>query len=124
MTRLPRIVVSVVWSCLLAVFALAPNTASASQVTICHLPPGDPANALTIVVDDHSLPAHIAHGDNLGACGPACQDPGGTCTNDTDCCGGTCTTNAQCCMPDGGSCETRADCCSGLECTGSYKTCA
>ncbi len=125
MPRLHRIIVFLVLSCPLAVFAGAPKSAQAgSEVTICHIPPGDPANAHTIVVDSHSVPAHLAHGDHLGACAPACQDPGGTCTSDTDCCGGTCTTSGQCCMNDGGSCETGADCCGGLECTGSYKTCA
>ena len=100
MTRLHRIVVSVVLSCLVAIFAAAPNAAKAeSNVTICHIPPGDPANAHTTIVDDHSLPAHLAHGDQLGACAPACQDPGD-------------------------SCGTAADCCGGLACTGSYKTCA
>jgi len=38
------------------------------KVTICHLPPGNPENAHTISVDESALPAHLAHGDSMGAC--------------------------------------------------------
>lgn len=38
------------------------------KVTICHIPPGNPANAHTIRVDESALPAHLAHGDYLGPC--------------------------------------------------------
>jgi hypothetical protein len=41
---------------------------SAGFVTICHMPPGEPANAHTIVVSANALAAHQAHGDTLGAC--------------------------------------------------------
>ncbi|HUF09165.1 MAG TPA: DUF5666 domain-containing protein [Rhodothermales bacterium] len=37
-------------------------------VTICHIPPGNPANAQTIQVSVTSLPAHMAHGDHEGEC--------------------------------------------------------
>ncbi len=126
MTGLHRIIVFVVLSCPLAVFAAAPNTAQAeSKVTICHIPPGDPTDAETIVVGSASLPAHLAHGDTLGACAPTCQSNGGACTSSTDCCSGNCQ-NSQCappCTSDGGACETGTDCCSGI-CTGTNKTCA
>ncbi|MCW5980165.1 MAG: hypothetical protein KIT09_18930 [Bryobacteraceae bacterium] len=39
------------------------------KVAICHVPPGNPANAHTIVIDYHAVPAHLAHGDYEGACG-------------------------------------------------------
>jgi hypothetical protein len=38
------------------------------KVLICHIPPGNPANAHTISVDQSAVPAHLAHGDTLGPC--------------------------------------------------------
>ena len=51
--------------------ANAPGARAGGQdkVEICHIPPGNPANAHTIVVDDSAVPAHLAHGDYLGECG-------------------------------------------------------
>lgn len=37
-------------------------------VTICHIPPGNPNNPITITISINALPAHLAHGDYLGAC--------------------------------------------------------
>jgi hypothetical protein len=34
-------------------------------VTICHVPPGNPANAHSITVGAPAVPAHLAHGDPL-----------------------------------------------------------
>jgi len=42
------------------------------KAMICHIPPGNPANAHTIIVGKPSVPAHLAHGDTLGPCG--CDD--------------------------------------------------
>lgn len=39
------------------------------KVTICHRPPGNPENEHTIVVGAPAVPAHLAHGDDLGECG-------------------------------------------------------
>lgn len=39
------------------------------KVTLCHVPPGNPANAHTIEVGAAAVPAHLAHGDTLGPCG-------------------------------------------------------
>jgi hypothetical protein len=39
-----------------------------SKTTICHVPPGNPANAHTVCVGNAAVPAHRAHGDSLGAC--------------------------------------------------------
>ena len=39
-----------------------------SKTTICHIPPGNPAAAHEITVGDSAVPAHLAHGDNLGSC--------------------------------------------------------
>ncbi|MGH7572594.1 MAG: carboxypeptidase-like regulatory domain-containing protein [Gemmatimonadota bacterium] len=38
------------------------------QVTICHVPPGNPDNAHTIVVGAPAVPAHLNHGDFEGEC--------------------------------------------------------
>jgi hypothetical protein len=38
------------------------------KVTICHIPGGDEDKANTLVVDESAVPAHLAHGDTLGAC--------------------------------------------------------
>jgi hypothetical protein len=47
------------------------------DVTLCHVPPGNPAAARTIVVHESwgafSVRAHLAHGDYLGECHPADQ---------------------------------------------------
>jgi hypothetical protein len=41
------------------------------KVTICHIPPGDPANRHTITVGAQAVPAHIRnHGDYIGPCQP------------------------------------------------------
>ncbi|HEX2568997.1 MAG TPA: hypothetical protein VH877_05505 [Polyangia bacterium] len=39
------------------------------KVTICHIPPGNPANAHTITVGAPAVKAHLAHGDTIGPCG-------------------------------------------------------
>lgn len=43
--------------------------ATGSKVTICHIPPGNPAAQHTISVSSSAVPAHLAHGDYLGSCG-------------------------------------------------------
>src|SRR5918998_1091260 len=35
---------------------------------VCHIPPGNPANAHTIHVGYPAVDAHLAHGDSLGRC--------------------------------------------------------
>jgi hypothetical protein len=44
------------------------------KTTVCHIPPGNPANEHTICVGNAAVPAHLAHGDNLGSC---CGSGGG-----------------------------------------------
>ena len=39
-----------------------------SPITICHRPPGNPANGHTITIGRAALPAHLAHGDTIGCC--------------------------------------------------------
>jgi hypothetical protein len=38
------------------------------KITICHIPPGNPANAHTITISINAWPAHQAHGDYQGEC--------------------------------------------------------
>jgi hypothetical protein len=40
------------------------------KVTLCHIPPGNPSKKKTITVGASAVPAHLAHGDYLGACRP------------------------------------------------------
>jgi hypothetical protein len=54
------------------------------KTTICHIPPGNPANAHTLCIGNAAVPAHLQnHGDTLGACKqeqpcPPPPPPGGT----------------------------------------------
>ena len=47
------------------------------KTTVCHIPPGNPANAHTICVGNPAVPAHLAHGDHLGECVGMCPPPSG-----------------------------------------------
>lgn len=62
-----------------------------NKVTVCHIPPGNPSNAHTICVDAHAVPAHLAHGCQLGACSGSPTPPPPGCNlnfgNDTSACG-------------------------------------
>src|SRR5262245_20926396 len=44
------------------------DPADAKKTTVCHIPPGNPANFHTICVGNAAVPAHLAHGDHLGSC--------------------------------------------------------
>lgn len=39
-----------------------------AKVLLCHVPPGNPENPITIEVAEAAVPAHLAHGDTEGAC--------------------------------------------------------
>ena len=53
-------------------FTIASNTTKKEnknqKVIICHIPPGNPANAHDIEISINALPAHLAHGDYEGGC--------------------------------------------------------
>ncbi|MCF8241345.1 MAG: hypothetical protein K9J16_08150 [Melioribacteraceae bacterium] len=49
------------------VYVSNPNFGS-GKITICHVPPGNPANRHEITIPPSALPAHLAHGDYLGSC--------------------------------------------------------
>jgi hypothetical protein len=71
-----------------------------SKITICHIPPGNPANAHTITVGEPAVRAHVEnHGDTLGACQP--EPPSeclGQCSDLDDLC---CSLRADCTFGDG-----------------------
>jgi hypothetical protein len=65
--------------------ARACDPADAKKTTVCHIPPGNPANEHTICIGNAGVPAHLAHGDHLGSCCGDVVDGGGS--SDAD--GGT-----------------------------------
>ena len=44
------------------------NGNNGQWVTICHIPPGNPNNPITITINSNALQTHLNHGDNLGPC--------------------------------------------------------
>jgi hypothetical protein len=70
-----------------AAYAGGPKPPKEHKVEICHVPPGNPGNAHTIEVDGSAIPAHLEHGDTLGACGesttPTETTPTGTTPTET-----------------------------------------
>jgi hypothetical protein len=60
-----------------AAFAAIPRVAAAMNTTICHIPPGNPANAHEITVSENAVYAHVMHGDTIGPCG--CSGEGAAC---------------------------------------------
>ncbi|WP_300564902.1 hypothetical protein [Flavobacterium sp.] len=44
------------------------NNQANEKVIVCHIPPGNPANAHDIEISINALPAHLAHGDYEGGC--------------------------------------------------------
>ena len=54
--------------CAVDVICYAGNSGN-QKVEMCQIPPGNPANAHTICVSPNAVPAHLAIGCTLGACG-------------------------------------------------------
>jgi hypothetical protein len=44
------------------------NDDNGGKIVICHIPPGNPANAHDIEISTHALQAHLDHGDTIGGC--------------------------------------------------------
>ncbi len=86
-------------------------------MTMCHVPPADPASATTIEVESADVARHMDQGDRLGPCTAedlACTPLGQPCTEDAECCTESCL-GERCnphCRPSGAACETDGNCCS------------
>jgi len=94
---------------------------SPKKELVCHIPPGNPANAHTICVSHKAVDTHVTHhGDTIGPCetpdggtgtgddpdagtggdldaGPACAAEGEACTTGAECCSQSCTNDV--CSP-------------------------
>ncbi len=60
---------------LLAAAAFDDAPAKPPKSDICHVPPGNPANAHTLSLPESAFAAHLGHGDTAGAC--AAEGPAG-----------------------------------------------
>ncbi|AFE06254.1 putative lipoprotein [Corallococcus coralloides DSM 2259] len=92
------------------------------RVTICHIPPGNPANAHSITVGLPAVAAHLRHGDTLGACEGETPTDGGTSEPDAGTTdggsGGDIDAGPQC-IPEGNECsleDGQENCCDSLSC--------
>ncbi|MFI0415155.1 MAG: hypothetical protein ACH255_13570 [Candidatus Thiodiazotropha sp.] len=66
MKKLPKRLQNAIF---IAIFSMLSGSGyAAGKVDICHIPPGNPSNAHTINVSKNAVPAHLAHGDKIGAC--------------------------------------------------------
>lgn len=51
-------------------------TCDGKKVLVCHIPPGNPANAHEICVGEPAVAAHVKnHGDPIGPCPPSSPPP-------------------------------------------------
>lgn len=50
----------------------APCAGNGTKVQVCHVPPGNPANAHEICIAASAVATHLAHGDRLGSCSNVC----------------------------------------------------
>ncbi|NDC37032.1 MAG: hypothetical protein EBZ48_03150 [Proteobacteria bacterium] len=86
------------------------------KVTICHIPPGNPANAQTIQVSPDAVAAHLAHGDILGPCPVDCVGApfGNAVIDQCGVCGGDNSTCKDCAgVPNGGAVVDACGVCGG-----------
>lgn len=54
------------------------------KITICHIPPGNPANKRTLTISTSALQAHINHGDVMGSCDESSKGTSDKDTTDKD----------------------------------------
>jgi len=72
-----------------AATATTPRVAAATTLPWCHVPPGNQSNAHVINIPEAAWPAHIAHGDFVGASCACEATPGANCgVNQAPCCAG------------------------------------
>lgn len=104
--------------------APGPKDDSTGKIIICHVPPGNPANAHTLTVSVNGWNGHQHHkGDYVGACrgseggpdaGTTGGDEGG---GSTDAGSSTPDAGVPACIPEGDTCGGDGQtCCTGLEC--------
>ena len=100
-----------------------PNSSTGAgslKVTLCHIPPGNPANAHTITVGEPAMRAHLAHGDYLGPCngtGGGGSNPGGGPPGPADPGTPNPPGGGPPCVEAGSSCSpSQPPCCTGLIC--------
>jgi hypothetical protein len=119
-----------------------PTADDRGRVTLCHIPPGNHANAHTLTVGQPAVKAHLKHGDTLGACEDDTEADGGTTdpgdgtgggdagtpdagtgggTGDGSGGGGTPDAGPTC-APAGDACGDNTGCCSGLQCSNNVCT--
>lgn len=101
---------------LTATIAALANDARADavgKVQICHFPPGNPANFHTLTVGAPAVPAHLAHGDSLGACEETdCHLFASLCDDGNPCTTDICDSRTRSCLP-----HVPVDCDDGNPCT-------
>lgn len=56
--------------------AIGVNAQGVAKHAICHVPPGNPAKARTLMLPEPAIQAHLDHGDTLGACGGVAPNAG------------------------------------------------
>lgn len=91
------------------------------KITICHVPPGNPANAHTLTVSVNGWNGHQNHpGDFIGACDGSDGEPDDGNTPPDE--GPSDPDDAPVCTPEGSLCggDGEAECCDGLTCVDSY----
>ena len=77
----------------LIILFLGSEATAGSKVQLCHVPPGKLDAWHTITVGEKAVPAHLAHGDLVGAC--------------NDLCTVLCDDNNACTIDDTGDCESQ-----------------
>jgi hypothetical protein len=82
--------------------------AGGQKVTVCHVPPGNPANAHEIVVSPSAVPAHLSNhaGDRLGPCVRPPECLSNPCTIDRCTTEGSCDHSGAVTCDDGDVCTT------------------
>jgi hypothetical protein len=90
-------------------------TCVSPKVLVCHIPPGNPANAHDICIGEPAVKHHVKHhGDGVGVpCGNSGAGGSGGAGGGAGGSGGGGAT----CVPVTGACQTDADCCTGHGCS-------